>query len=150
MSMVRSRPRAATARSTRLAEGVTRLSWRLRRATQQRLAPLGITHAQARLLRTIASAERPLRMSDLAAGLGIVPRSATGTVVALEAAGLVVRRADEDDRRSVLVLLTDDAEAALAAIDRARAEAADEVFSRLGSAEQRALGVLLERLEDDR
>jgi DNA-binding MarR family transcriptional regulator len=149
MSMVRSQPRVAP-RTARLAEGVTRLSWRLRRATQQRLAPLGITHAQARLLRTIASAERPPRMSDLAAGLGIVPRSATGTVVALEAAGLVVRQPDADDRRSVLVLLTDDAATALAAIDRARAEAADEVFGRLRSADQRALAALLDRLEDHR
>jgi DNA-binding MarR family transcriptional regulator len=147
MSMVRSRPRAAPL-TVRLADGVTRLSWRLRRATQPRLAPLGITHAQARLLRTIAAADQPPRMSDLAAGLGIVPRSATGTVEALEAAGFVVRRPDDDDRRSVLVLLTDDAHAALAGIDRARAEAAAEVFGALDPAEQRTLVALLDRVED--
>jgi DNA-binding MarR family transcriptional regulator len=149
MSMVRSRPRAAQL-SVRLAEGVTRLSWRLRRATELRLAPLGITHAQARLLRTIDNADQPPRMSELAAGLGIVPRSATGTVVALEAAGFVVRRPDDDDRRSVLVLLTDDGRAALAGIDRARAEAAAEVFGALDPHEQRSLVGLLDRLEDGR
>jgi DNA-binding MarR family transcriptional regulator len=147
--MVRSRPRAAAV-TVRLAESVTRLSWRLRRATQDRLTPLGITHAQARLLRAIAAAEEPPRMSDLAAGLGIVPRSATGTVEALEAAGLVVRRTDDDDRRSVLVLLTHEARSALAGVDRARAAAADEVFGHLTPAEQRALLGLVERVEADR
>jgi DNA-binding MarR family transcriptional regulator len=149
MSMVRSRPRAAHL-TVRLADGVTRLSRQLRRATEQGLAPLGFTHAQARLLRTIAAADQPQRMSDLAAGLGIVPRSATGTVVALEAAGFVVRRPDDDDRRSVLVLLTADGRAALAGIDRARADAAAEVFGALDPSEQRSLLALLDRLEDGR
>jgi DNA-binding MarR family transcriptional regulator len=149
MSMVRTRPRAAPL-TLGLADSVTQLSRRLRRATQQRLAPLGITHAQARLLRTIAAADRPPRMSDLAAGLGIAPRSATGTVVALETAGLVVRSPDDDDRRSVLVLLTADARAVLAGVDRARAEAADEVFGALVPSEQRALLALFDRLGDDR
>jgi DNA-binding MarR family transcriptional regulator len=149
MSIVPTRPRAAPV-TLELADAVARLSWRLRRALQPRLAPLGITRAQARLLRTIAAADRPPRMSDLAAGLGIVPRSATGTVVALEAAGLVVRRPDSGDRRSVLVLLTTDARAVLAGVDRARADAADEVFGTLAPSEQRALLALFDRLEDDR
>src|SRR5260370_40348227 len=81
----------------RIAEGFTRVSWHLRRRSADRLAHLGLTDAQARLLRTIAAAERPLRMCDIAAGLGIAPRSATATVEALEAAGLVDRRAPAPD-----------------------------------------------------
>ena len=92
--------------SGQLAEGFTRVSVHLRRNSARHLAPLGLTYAQARLLRTIAAASRPLRMSELAAGLGIVPRSATTTVEALETAGFVVRLPDPDDRRSVLVALT--------------------------------------------
>ena len=76
---------------SRLAEAFSGVSSQLRRNSARRLAPLGLTDAQARLLRTIAGAARPPRMSDVAAGLGIVPRSATTAVEALETAGFVVR-----------------------------------------------------------
>ncbi len=133
----------------RLAEGLTRVSWRLRRSSAHRLAPLGLTNAQARLLRAIVAAERPPRMSDVAAGLGIVPRSATTTVEALEAAGLVHRRPDLDDRRSVLVALTPNAHPVLSQIEHARRAAADEVFAALDTAERSTLLDLLDRLETE-
>ena len=130
----------------RIAEGFTRVSWQLRRSSAHRLAPLGLTDAQARLLRTIAAAEGPPRMSDIAAGLGIVPRSATTTVEALEAAGLVDRRPDPDDRRSVLVVLTPNAEPVVSQIQEARRAAANEVFAALDTAERSTLLDLLDRL----
>ncbi len=55
------------------------------------------------MLRIVAAGTDPLRMADIAAQLDVVPRSVTTMVDGLEAAGLVVRRADPDDRRSVLV-----------------------------------------------
>jgi DNA-binding MarR family transcriptional regulator len=131
----------------RIADGFTRVSWQLRRRSADRLAHLGLTDAQARLLRTIAAADRPLRMCDVAAGLGIAPRSATATVEALEAAGLVDRRADADDRRSVRVVLTPIAPPLLARLHEARCEAALEVFAPLDPVERSALFDLLERLE---
>jgi DNA-binding MarR family transcriptional regulator len=131
----------------RVADGITRVSARLRRSSAERLAPLGLTHAQARLLCTIAAAERPPRMSDIAAGLGIVPRSATTTVEALEAAGLVDRRPDPDDRRSVLVVLAANARAVVPQIEAARRTAADEVFAVLDAAERTTLVDLLDRLD---
>jgi DNA-binding MarR family transcriptional regulator len=121
-------------RTGRIAEGFTRL------------APLGLTAAQARLLRTIAASERPPRMSDIAAELGIAPRSATATVEALEAAGLVDRVPDTRDRRSVLVELTADADPLVRRILDARHEAADEVFCTLDTGERSTLLDLLDRL----
>lgn len=131
----------------RIAERFTRVSRRLRRSTAQRLAPFGLTNAQARLLRAIATAERPPRMSDIAAGLGIVPRSATTTVEALEGAGLVDRRPDPDDRRSVLVVLTAGARPVMAQIEEARRAAADDVFDALDRGERATLLDLLDRLD---
>lgn len=131
----------------RLADGFTRVSGRLRRSSAERLAPLGLTQAQARLLRTIAATKRPPRMSDIAAGLGIVPRSATTTVEALEAAGFVDRRPDPDDRRSVLVVLTANARAVVSRIEDARRAAADEVFAALDAADRTTLVDLLDRVD---
>jgi DNA-binding MarR family transcriptional regulator len=134
----------------RIADGFTRVAWQLRRRNAHRLAHLGLTDAQARLLRTIAAAERPLRMCDIAAGLRIAPRSATATVEALEAAGLVDRRADADDRRSVRVVLTPIAPPLLSQLHEARCEAALEVFAPLDADERSTLCALLERLETRR
>ncbi len=136
--------------TSRLAEAFVGVSSQLRRNSALRLAPLGLTYAQARLLRTIAGALRPPRMSELAAGLGIVPRSATTAVEALETAGFVVRVPDPDDRRSVLVALTPDAERAVTRIQSARCDAADEVFAALDATERATLLALLDRVETGR
>ena len=58
-----------------LADLLQRQTRRLRRAQAQRLAPLGLTPAQERALRIITRSEEPLRMTELADHLGIVPRS---------------------------------------------------------------------------
>ena len=79
-----------------LAERFAQVSAELRRSSARRLAPLGLTHAQARLLRSLGDTAGAPRMSELAAGLGVVPRSATATVEALETAGFVVRVPDPD------------------------------------------------------
>jgi len=113
------------------------------------LAPLGLTYAQARVLRLVAAGGRPLRMADLAAQLDVVPRSVTTMVDALEAAGLVARHADADDRRSVLVALSDDGRLLLDRLETARRHSADDVFGSLDPAQRRQLldllGVLCRR-----
>jgi len=49
-----------------LAELLSHSARRLRRGSTAQLAPLGLTAAQARVLRMVASAGRPLRMADIA------------------------------------------------------------------------------------
>ena len=89
-----------------LAEALTHASWRLRRASVKELAPLGLTFAQSRVLRILARRDEPMRIGDLAARFEVAPRSATSMIDSLETLGLVERRADPTDRRSVLVGLT--------------------------------------------
>ncbi len=91
--------------SAELAELLTRASWRLRKSERKALASYGLTFAQARALRMLVDAG-PIRIGDLAAGLEIVPRSATSRVDGLEEAGLVTRSADPNDRRSVIIAAT--------------------------------------------
>jgi len=122
-----------------LAELLSHTARRLRRGSSAHLAPLGLTYAQARALRLVAGAGRPLRMADLAAQLEVVPRSATAMVDALEAARLAVRRPDAEDRRSVLVELTPEGHRLLDELHRVRRATAEEIFGSLTHAERHTL-----------
>jgi DNA-binding MarR family transcriptional regulator len=129
-----------------LAELFTHTARRLRRGSIVQLAPLGLTYAQARVLRLVAAEGRPLRMADLAAQLDVVPRSVTTMVDALEEAGFVARHADPGDRRSVLVALTDEGHRLLDGLEAARRDSAEEVFGGLAPAQRKRLHELLEDL----
>ena len=119
-----------------LAELFLRATRRMRRNQAERLAPLGLTPAQARALRVIVSDGAPLRMVDLADRLEVVPRSVTTLVDALESAGLVTRTPDPTNRRSLLVLPTEKGQATRAQMAAVRREVVAELLAPL-SAEQR-------------
>jgi DNA-binding MarR family transcriptional regulator len=128
-----------------LTERVMRVAHRIRRAAMATL-PVDLTPAQSRALRTIAKASEPIRMGELAATLGVVPRSATGLVDALESTGMVRRTVDPSNRRSVLVSLTERGLAVQHEISRARTQAGAELFDVLTDAERRQLAELLGRV----
>ncbi|MEC3957414.1 MarR family transcriptional regulator [Nocardia sp. CDC153] len=126
-----------------LADLFFRATKRLRRTQSARLAPLGLTPAQARALRIIGRADEhadtPLRMSVLAEHLGIVPRSATTVVDALVSAGLVAREPDPANRRAMLVTPTEAGRRVLTQMSQARREAAQEMFAALTPDQRRTL-----------
>jgi DNA-binding MarR family transcriptional regulator len=64
----------------------------------------------------------PITLGELAAAERIQPPSMTRTVSALEERGLVARESDSDDRRLVIVRLSDEGKQMLAA-DRRRRDA---------------------------
>jgi len=129
-----------------LAELLSHSARRLRRGSTAQLAPLGLTDAQAQVLRIVASAGQPLRMADIASRLEVVPRSVTTMVDGVESAGLIIRATDPDDRRSVLVSLTARGQALLARLENARRATADDVFGALGRHERADLARLLSAL----
>ncbi len=130
-----------------LPELFLRTAKRIRRNQVTRLAPLGITPAQARALRILGHHDEPLRMAALADHLGIVPRSATTVVDALETANLVSRAPDPINRRSTLVTLTAPGRAALSQMAAARRAAAEEVFTGLTTEQRTTLRELLATLD---
>ncbi|HOC12894.1 MAG TPA: MarR family transcriptional regulator [Propionicimonas sp.] len=132
-----------------LAEELLRVARRLRRDTQQRVAPLGLNPHQARALRVIGQAA-PLRPSAVAEELHIAARSATDSIAGLATSGLVDRRPDPADGRAHLLVLTPAGEAVLAEVTTIRSEVAAEVFGRLTEAEQASLASLLQQLAADR
>ncbi|MEV4174184.1 MarR family transcriptional regulator [Nonomuraea sp. NPDC049709] len=126
-----------------LAELLFLVSRRLRHGYLHRLEPLGLNPGQARALRAIAEAERPLRMVRLADELRIVPRSLTPVVDALEEAGLVRREVDPANRRSTLLVLTPEGRALSERARDARREAGDELFAVLSDEQREQLKGLL-------
>src|ERR1700745_2160594 len=130
-----------------LADQLHRLTKRLRRAQAERLAPLGLPPAQERALRMIARDDEPPRMTELADRLGIVPRSLTTVIDALEEAGLVRREIDPRNRRAILLRLTDRGTGVRDELREARRRAAEDLFTSLSDEDRKTLTSLLAHLE---
>jgi DNA-binding MarR family transcriptional regulator len=122
-----------------------RIVRRQRRASREGFGE-SVTHGQFRVLRTLDNAGQPLRLSELAARLGIVPRSATSVVDDLEAAALVARQPDPHDRRATLVDLTPDGRQILTTLREKRRDVMLTQLSTLTPTEQQTLATLLHRL----
>lgn len=114
-----------------MAELFVRVGKRLRVEEARRYAPYGLTPAQGRMLGVLADSPQPLRMKDLAAILGVVPRAVTPQVDVLERAGLVRRRSDPDNRRSTFIDLTEDGASVREALVQQRKLAAADLFAPL-------------------
>ena len=111
---------------------------RLHRGTNEALSPLGLSRTQARVVRLLA--DGPLRMAVIAERLAVVPRTVTDLVDGVEAAGLVTRRPDPEDRRATFVALTPEGRQLLERLDSARRESVGQLLGRLDPAD---LDVLL-------
>jgi DNA-binding MarR family transcriptional regulator len=131
-----------------LAEQLLRLTRRLHRIQKRQMEPIGITPAQARLLRTVAYYDRPPRMADLAERLEVVPRAVTSLVDGLEASGWVRRAPDPTNRRVVRIELTDTGQDTLRSLRSARRTAAEDVLAPLTADQRAVLGGLLSTLVD--
>lgn len=132
-----------------LADLLQRLTRRLRRAQVERLAPLGLTPAQERALRVLTRSDEPLRMTELADRLGIVPRSVTTVADALEEAGLVRRETDPRNRRAIRLHLTERGSAFRDDMREARRRAAEDLFAPMNAADRTSLGELLRLADHD-
>ncbi|MCL2581149.1 MAG: MarR family transcriptional regulator [Streptosporangiales bacterium] len=130
-----------------LADLLHRVTKRFRRSQAEHLSPLGLTPAQERALRMLTRGSEPLRMTELASRLGIVPRSVTTVVDALETAGLVRREIDPANRRAILLHLTARGLAVRDELRAARQQAAEDLFAPLPPEDRKALGELLSRID---
>ena len=87
-----------------------------------------------------------MRLSELSDHLHIAPRSTTEVVDALEARGLVRRRADPGDRRATLVEVTEHGRRVGEAIQSARDAEARSFFSVLSETDRTHLARILRKL----
>ncbi|RFU83980.1 MarR family transcriptional regulator [Streptomyces triticagri] len=131
-----------------LAEQLLRLTRRLHRIQKRHLEPVGITPAQARLLRTLTHFDAPPRMADIAQRLEVVPRAVTTLIDGLEASGAVRRVPDPDNRRVIRIELTERGREVLRALRNARRAAAEDILAPLTADQRGELGGLLSALID--
>ncbi|MCU1403983.1 MAG: MarR family transcriptional regulator [Glaciihabitans sp.] len=107
-----------------------------------------LSNTDSWLLERIA-ADGPIRMSQLAGWLAVDKSTMTSEIRRLQQAGLVVREADKNDRRAILVSAT---EAGLSAITQHR-EVAQEMFNSLlvkwNAVDRNNLALLLGRFVDE-
>ena len=111
----------------------------------ERLAPLGLTPAQAGLLRAVA-AEPGRSQRALLTQLGLLPSRLVALVDQLEGDGLMERRRDPDDRRHHALHLTSSGEARLRDIGRIAQAHADDYLAPLDDSDRSTLARLLTRL----
>jgi DNA-binding MarR family transcriptional regulator len=131
-----------------LAEAFRAVARELRRRTLAALEPWDVTPSQARALGVLRR-HGPVRLRDLASHLRIAPRSATEVVDDLVERGLAERRPDPDDRRAVLVRLTDRGARTAAGVHADRAAGADDFFAGLDAEDRDALARILRTLRGD-
>src|SRR5262245_18801027 len=99
-----------------------------------------------RVLQALSSGGR-LRMNELSTALGVVPRTVTTIIDALEKDRMVARLADPADRRATLLEITQDGLSQLSRLRALRDAAAAELFEVLTPAEKQQLASLLRRLQ---
>lgn len=138
-----------TESAARIADLLTSTNRRLRRASGASLDAVGVTPSQLRVLRILAGAGSPLRVSELARRLDVIPRSATSVADLLESRGLVERRPDPGDRRATLVAMTPSGDDVLRALRSRRTAGLAELLDRLTADEQAELIRLLTILTAD-
>ena len=118
-----------------------------RRRWRDALAPWDLSPHQTRALGVVVERDG-VRLSDLAESLHIAPRSVTEVADGLQARGLVERTADPGDRRAVILRPTAEGRRVRAEVGRARAEANEELLSRLPAHDRATLARLLGALLD--
>jgi DNA-binding MarR family transcriptional regulator len=121
---------------------------RLAELTSEALRPLGVSGQEVGVL-TVLDAGRPPSQLEAAQRLGIDRTTMVGLIDALEAKGLVERRADDADRRRNIVALTGQGHQTLR--DAARAtDAAEATFLAGLSLEDRGrLRAMLQAIAED-
>ncbi|MGE7908230.1 MarR family winged helix-turn-helix transcriptional regulator [Lysinibacillus xylanilyticus] len=107
--------------------------------------PFQISGPRLRVLLAVSEVEK-IRMSELAAKLGVKARTVTDFVDALEKDGLLVRVPDPIDRRATLIQLTDIAQMQIKKVRLLEEEAADILLKNLSQEQRQQLIELLSKL----
>lgn len=105
----------------------------------------GITLPQMHTLEVLGS-QQPMRMKELAQGMGITTGTLTVLVDRLEGKGFVCRKPHDSDRRSILVELTESGEAMFAEHDRLHLRLIDELTSEMSESEREVFLSCLEKM----
>ena len=132
--------------SVALADQFGRTGKALGLALDDALAVYGVTTSRARVLIEVAQAG-PVRLSAVAAAVGIAQGTASELAEALVQEGLLSRRPDPSDRRAVLLETTGQGRDHAQQWAAAYASTAEKLFGTLEDEQRAALLTLLKVLE---
>ncbi|MFZ3451769.1 MarR family winged helix-turn-helix transcriptional regulator [Arthrobacter sp. 7Tela_A1] len=124
--------------------------WRRARAASQRVARAvhpDLEPAAYGLL-VLLQRQGPLRLTDIAAAIGVGKPSVSRQIVMLEHLGLVRKQADPDDGRAQAISLTDSGRDQLLKTQRAREKHFRALLQAWSEDEVQALSVLLHKLNN--
>lgn len=131
-----------------LAWELAETSHALRRFYDRRVAQLGVTRAQWRVI-AILGHHPGMKQVELADRLDVEPISACRIIDRLEEAGLVERQRDPGDRRAWRLTLTVKAEPLRERLGELAEEMSGEAFAKLGADEIDAMRAALARIRDN-
>jgi DNA-binding MarR family transcriptional regulator len=129
-----------------VADQFGRTAKRLGLALDDAFAAHGVTTSRARVLMEAVEAG-PVRLSVVAAVVGIAQGTASELVESLVRDGLLSRRADPSDRRAVLLEATEQGRDQAQLWGAVYASTAEELFATLRDEDRAALLALLKALE---
>lgn len=138
----RGRPSAAE-----VADEFSRTAKVLVRRFDERLGEHGVSAPRSRLVAEVARSQ-PVRLTELAVAVGIAQGTASTLVDALVRDGLLERRASAEDRRSVLLRVTDEGADFARQWSAGYERAAEELFGPLSTQQLTTLRDILRTLGD--
>lgn len=124
---------------------INRASRSLLRHFDARLQPLGFAMSQLPVLRALARGEA-LAQKDLAKIARVEPPTMAEMLSRMERDGMVRREPNPNDRRAILISLSESARARLPMAKAALSDAEREAMAGLGEAEQALVRALLQRV----
>jgi DNA-binding MarR family transcriptional regulator len=128
----------------------TIVAWSTRNDVYQetmRRAKCGLPQGPVWLLARLAKSE-PIRLSELAASLGVDNSTLNPQVQRLERDGLIARKPDPRDGRAALLHVTRTGRAALARLHKTRAEMFDEILAGWTDRDRAQAAAVLTRLAE--
>lgn len=131
-----------------LAWQIAETSHAMRRFYDRRVAQLGVTRAQWRVIAVLGH-HPGMKQVELADRLDVEPISTCRIIDRLEEAGLVERRRDPADRRAWRLSLTAKAEPIRARLSDLADEMSREAFSGLSDEQLETMGAVLARVRDN-
>lgn len=93
-----------------------------RRTMDKSLKEFDLSLSQIRALEVISKSEKEITQRDLELALNISHAATHGLLKRLEKKGFVTTRIDKNDRRNVLVLITEEGQSKLDVLDKVRIE----------------------------
>jgi DNA-binding MarR family transcriptional regulator len=126
-------------------DGLRAFYTRSQRMFDRLAAPYGLSVARLVLMAYIAE-HGGVRSADIIKDFSLAPRTVTEAIDAMEAEGIVLRRADPSDRRAKVISLTPAGEKLLKKVEPLRERLSEQLLSVLSRQEQAQFAELLGKL----